>query len=423
MSATAPMPPRAAHLARLAAGLAVGVALCLAAMTVTAVAQPEDNRAKAKAAFGRAVVAEERHDWRTAVDEYLTAYELAPHHDVLYNVATVYERMGELRQAVTYYGRYLKDAPDPPDRAKVERTMENLRRKPSTVTIESAPAGAVIVVDGERKGRAPLELKLPGGSHQVVAEHGGTTSTRMITVEFAEPASLVLAVGGNGTLVVGSNEAGATVRIDGNPVGVTPWRGDLAPGRHVVIVEKAGFSTVERVVEVPPDGTAQINAGMVRPLGFVPPTTETKNLGILLGFGLGAALVDGTPLAYDLTFGWRSGGRHADAYLGLAFGGGSIGYAMGARLLVLSGRVRPYVGVGASLVTGASNGRAVGGILIADLGAGRTAWDVHIEGGVATALDDSDERVTGPFVLAGLIWHLRAPSATPAATGAVATGR
>lgn len=381
-----------------------------------------DNRAKAKAAFLRAVDAEERQDWRTAVDEYLTAYELQPHHDVLFNVASVYERMGELRQAATYYGRYLKDAPDAADRAKVERTIENLRKKPSVVSIETAPSGAVIIVDGDPKGRAPVELKLPGGQHQIVAEHAGTTSTRMITVEYAEPASVTLAVGGNGMLIVSSNEAGATVRIDGNPVGVTPFSGGVAPGRHIVIVEKPGFTTVERVVDVPPDGTAQITAGMVRPLGYIDPTPPAKNLGILLGGDTGGAIADGTKLSFDLTFGWRSAGKRADVYTGIAFGGGGVGYAFGARLYVLTGRVRPYLGAGASLITGYSNARGVGGILVADLGTGRTAWDVHVEGGIASVADADGVRVAAPFILAGVVWHLRTPAAA-ATSAAVATRR
>lgn len=393
----------------------VPIVACLVLVT-TAHAQP-DNRAKAKAAFKRAVEAEERQDWRTAVDEYLTAYELAPHHDVLFNVATVYERMSELRQAATYYSRYLKDAPEAPDRAKVERTIETLRTKPSVVTVETAPTGAMIVVDGERKGRAPIELRLAGGQHQIVAEHAGTTSTRMITVEYAEPAAIMLAVGGNGTLVVGSNEAGATVRLDGNPVGVTPYSGAVTPGRHIVIVEKPGFATVERVVDVPPDGTAQITAGMVRPLGYIEPQPQAKNVGILLGGDTGSAIASGASLTFDLTFGWRSAGRRADIYTGVAFGGGGVGYAFGARIFVLTGRVRPYLGAGASLITSNSNGRGVGGLLIADLGTGRTAWDVHVEAGVASVLNDSSERISAPFVLAGVIWHLRAQAADPAATG------
>ena len=386
------------------------VSIVVLAVVVTfagvAAAQP-DNRVKAREAFARAVAAEERKDWRTAVDEYLDAYQLAPHPDVLFNVAVAYEKLDDFRQAAGYYSRYLQDAPAAPDRAKVERTIDGLRKRPSKVTVESAPLGAMIVVDGERKGRAPLELKLAGGAHQVVAEHGGAQASRMVTVEFGEPTAITLVVGGQGTLVVSSNEAGSTVRIDGVPVGVTPWQGGLPPGRHVVIVEKLGFASVERVVDVPPDGTAQINAGMVRPLGYIEPSQPTKNLGIMLGADAGTAIVDGGEAMFDVTFGWRSAGRRADAYTGLAFGPGGVGYALGFRLFIATHRIRPYIGGGAGLVTNNSHLRGVGGIMIADLGSGRTAWDIHVEAGVASVTDGFDDRVAGPFVLAGVIWHLR----------------
>lgn len=381
-----------------------------------------DAKAKAKAAFARAVAAEERKDWRTAVDEYLDAYHHAPHPDVLFNVAVVYEKLGDARQSAAYYRRYLDDAPSAPDRAKVERLIETLRKRPSAVTIESAPAGAMIVVDGERQGRAPVELKLAGGQHQLTAEHGGATARRVITVEYGEPAAVTLVVGGAGTLAVGSNEAGATVRIDGVPVGVTPWRGALPPGRHVVIVEKAGFTTVERVVEVPPDGTAQITAGMVRPLGHAAPAPARQSLGILLGVDGGMPLLDGADPLFNLTFGWRVGGNRADGFTGLAFGGNGLGYALGGRVYVLTGRIRPYLGAGAGLVTNASHARATLGLMVADLGRGRTAWDLHVEGGIVSALDSAGERTGGAIVMAGVIWHLRGPdgATAPPIPGAVA---
>lgn len=388
-------------MARLALSL-----LILVGLWASAAAQ-NDNRAKAKAAFARAVAAEERKDWKTAVDEYLDAYELAPHPDVLFNVAVVYEKLDDARQAATYYGRYLEGSPGAADRAKVERTIASLRKRPSAVVIDSAPAGAVIVVDGDRIGRAPISMKLAGGKHQLVAEHGGATARQEVNVEYGEPANFMLVVGGEGRLVVGSNEAGSTVRIDGTPVGVTPWSGGLPPGRHVVIVEKEGFTTVERVVDVPPDGTASITAGMVRKLGYLPPPEQKKPFGVLIGGAGGMPLVDGGKAVFELSFGWRSGGNRADGFTGLAFGQGGVGYALGGRIYVLTGRVRPYLGVGAGLVTNASNARAVGGVLLADLGSGRTAWDLHVEGGVVSALDASGERIGGGFVLAGVIWHLR----------------
>ena len=85
-------------------------------------------------------------------------------------------------------------------------------------------------------------------------------------------------------------------------------------------------------------------------------------------------------------------------------------------------RIRPYGGVGTSLVAGASNARVVGGLLGADLGAGKTAWDLHLEGGMATTFGGDGERGGGAFVLGGVVWPLRTEPA-PAAPGARAAIR
>jgi hypothetical protein len=43
-------------------------------------------------------------------------------------------------------------------------------------------------------------------------------------------------------LTVLSTPSGATVSIDGSPVGVTPWTGDIAPGNHKVELTLRGYS-------------------------------------------------------------------------------------------------------------------------------------------------------------------------------------
>jgi len=380
--------------------------LGLATLAPRAHAQPSDARAQAKAAFGRATAAEERKDWRTAIREYLTAYDLAPHPDVLYNVASVYERLEELRSAATYYRRYLDESEAPADRDRVERLIASMKQRASRVTVRTTPAGATILVDGAHHGRAPRDLRLPGGRHEIVAEHDGMTARQTITLEYAEPAEVELVLGGDGRLVVSSNEAGATVLIDGAEVGATPWNGTVAAGRRQVVVRKEGFTTVERTVQVPPGGTAQITASMVHPLGFLPPTQPSAAPSVLVGGGAGAIIAGEVRATYELLVGYRPASRRWDAWTGVAFGGGGVGYALGARLFVLTGSARPYLGVGAGLAQNASHARAVGGLMLADLGSGRSQVDFYLEGGVASAFAADAEPVRGAIVLIGATWHL-----------------
>ena len=61
--------------------------------------------------------------------------------------------------------------------------------------------------------------------------------------------------GRQGSLVVGSSEVGAAVKIDDTQVGTTPLQARLsvAAGPHLLTVEKDGFSQVKKEVRVSPD--------------------------------------------------------------------------------------------------------------------------------------------------------------------------
>lgn len=52
---------------------------------------------------------------------------------------------------------------------------------------------------------------------------------------------------------VQSEPSGASVRVDGELVGTTPWRDELAPGRHTIEVGKSGYTTRSRTIEATSD--------------------------------------------------------------------------------------------------------------------------------------------------------------------------
>ena len=69
-----------------------------------------------------------------------------------------------------------------------------------------------------------------------------------------------------GYLVLDVRELGAEVKLDGRLVGVTPLPGrlEVAMGAHDVLVEKEGFLTYAKTVDVPP------NQAVVEPVSMVP---------------------------------------------------------------------------------------------------------------------------------------------------------
>src|SRR5215470_15121818 len=138
----------------------------------------QDPTAVAREHFRAAEAAEKRGDYDTALQEYVAAYDAKPHPAVLYNIATVYERLGDSEAAVHYYQRYLEGRPDAPDGAQVRARVGQIKTRPSKVTVDSQPGGAHITVDGIPKCDAPCEIKVSPGDHEVAAQFAGADTQR-----------------------------------------------------------------------------------------------------------------------------------------------------------------------------------------------------------------------------------------------------
>lgn len=151
-------------------------------------ADPE-LRGKASALYENGVRAFEARRYREAVDQFLAADRLLPSAPLSYNIALAYENLLDVAGALRFYRDYLRRSPTANNGAKVrERVRE-------------------------------LELTL--------AQRG----LQQVTVQTQPP--------------------GATVVIDGEPVGVAPWTGELAPGEHSLALTLKGRKDVERTFLLP----------------------------------------------------------------------------------------------------------------------------------------------------------------------------
>jgi hypothetical protein len=138
------------------------------------------------------------------------------------------------------------------------------------LVIDTAPAGAQVVVDGQASGTTPVTLTLEAGTHTVELRNGGSTRTLPVTVvagsEVAQYIELPRTGPAPGQLEVRTEPAGARVSVDGVPRGASPVTvGNLAPGSHAVVLESdAGSSrqtvtveagaTASLVVQLTPQG-------------------------------------------------------------------------------------------------------------------------------------------------------------------------
>ena len=159
------------------------------AASVTALQEPEAvAKAHARVLFEKAANAYRDGRFYEAVDTFLETNRLYPDPKLSFNVAKAFEGLGNQSAALRYYREYLRRSPEPSDKKEVAAHIEQ------------------------------LELSL---SQKGVQQ-----------------------------LTVSSTPEGATLTLDGQAVGLTPWTGESFAGKHRIVVEVAGYRQNERVIEV-----------------------------------------------------------------------------------------------------------------------------------------------------------------------------
>jgi hypothetical protein len=133
--------------------------------------------------------------------------------------------------------------------------------------VQSRPAAARVIIDGEERGITPFSAELPPGSH-ILEVRVGRSEPRVIPVLIRAGVQSGLYVELQSVSVVGaldvrSDPPKARVTIDGQYRGETPLMlRDLPPGDHEVLVEGSGRQA-RQMVRVEPGVTSQL----VVPLG------------------------------------------------------------------------------------------------------------------------------------------------------------
>jgi hypothetical protein len=219
--------------------------------------QADARRSEAKARYERGVEAYSAGRFKDAVDHFLAADQLSPSAPLSFNIARAYEKLGDDSGALRWYRDYARRSPNAPNIADV----------------------GVLVTRYEEQ----------------------------------------LAKKGVQQLTVLSTPSGATVTIDAAPVGVTPWTGDIPPGRHKVELTLRGYGDSTTELDLGADHAKDLNvrlteaplaaspaAGTPAPVTVInqtgpssPARAEKGGLGILPVVVLGAG---GAVLGGALTF-------------------------------------------------------------------------------------------------------------------------
>jgi formylglycine-generating enzyme required for sulfatase activity len=141
-----------------------------------------------------------------------------------------------------------------------------VRLEPNWGTLEmsSVPAGAELMVDGAARGATPLRAELDAGVRELELRAPGHAPwrTRLAIVAGAQLRLGPILLGApQATLHLASMPAGAAVTIDGEYLGTTPLRRQLAAGApHEVDMALAGHRPWNRRVELEAGGALRLAA-------------------------------------------------------------------------------------------------------------------------------------------------------------------
>jgi len=141
------------------------------------------------------------------------------------------------------------------------------------ISLQSEPAGAVVLVDGKPFGKSPLTLKLLEGDHdlEVQADRFKPWHTRLAVVaNRPQELAAIRLQPADGKLSVRSKPAGANVMIGKTFAGQTPLALTLTANEsHLLHLSKAGYKKAKRTVKLVSEESKVLNVTLTPTLGVI----------------------------------------------------------------------------------------------------------------------------------------------------------
>ena len=271
------------------------VVLC----STVAFAQPPTDLERAKQLFREANALRLAGDCGRAIDKYRASRELYPSVPNTLNAAICLERLGRLDEALEMYETLIATLADEladDDRRPVTAEMTRLRARVGTISIRTNVTDAEVVIDARSRGTLVGPLRVTPGERSVrVLRDGYAPFDQSVLVVAGQDqtidAQLEPLLSGGKLKVDGP--PGATIYIDGSPVGTAPWQGLLAAGRHLYYLRQDGpieQGMAPRSVLIVPGQTALAEVELM-PLGpplslsLEPQSAELSIDGVAIGRG------------------------------------------------------------------------------------------------------------------------------------------
>jgi hypothetical protein len=258
---------------RLAFGLALAISV---AGSDLARAQPREphptDLRQARALFDQGMELTRQERWAEALERFRRSRDLVERPSTVYNMATVFARLGRVREALVAVRDLRRIADASRDASLLDDASDLEQRLGESVaqlTLIVTPLDAQVRVDGELvPGSGPRRLVLlDPGDHvvRVSAARHSATEIRLSALAGTRGERSIDLMAERAHLVVTSNVDAAQIAVDGVQVGVGRAALDVEPGPHTVSVQAQAYSAFERTVDASPGSQLVLDAPLVAP--------------------------------------------------------------------------------------------------------------------------------------------------------------
>lgn len=191
-----------------------------------------------------------------ALVHYRRSLALAQRPRTVFNIATCEQELGQDLAAWRDYFAFV-DLAEERDaaivveaRTRIEALRKRLRGR---IVVESSPAGASVMVDGERQPRSdtPVTLSLEPGPHVLrIALPAAAAVERTVEIEPDEVSSLHVDLALPSAVSIRAEPADAVIEPrDGGTAGHGRLDQPVAPGRHAFTIRRAGYRSEDIVID------------------------------------------------------------------------------------------------------------------------------------------------------------------------------
>jgi hypothetical protein len=228
-----------------------------------------------------------------ALQAYDQAYELEPSPALDYNRGRALQGLGRFPEALGRLEAFERSAP-PDIKAKVPQLgqlLADVRSRVSTLGVSCNVAGARVHWKGVQIGLTPLaptKLTAGTGTLEVLADgylpfeqklELAGTQQRTVTVDLQSKST-------SGILRVKTDPPGASVSVDGKPIGQGPAEAIVRAGSHKVLVEADGYETAETEAVVTVGKTNPVDIQLGETPGIAQQWWFWTGLGVLVVGGV-----------------------------------------------------------------------------------------------------------------------------------------